>query len=503
VIASDIEVHVQADGARLSVMVPHGSTVHQALVMAGVTLGELDQVQPAGYTVVAADTLIQVVRITERFEVETAVLPFERQTIRNESIPDGETRLLQPGTNGLQETTYRIVLEEEVEVSRTPVMTSVKIEPQPEIMMIGTQVAFSPIPIEGTLAYASAGNAWIMRSSTGSRRPLVVTGDLDGQIFKLSPDGEWLLFTRRESDDDEIINTLWVVSTTVPDAEPIELGVQNIIHFADWSPVSPPYTIGYTTVESSLAAPGWRANNDLSLLFFSPYYDEFDQEIVIPENAGGQYGWWGTTFTWSPDGTMLAYANPDSVGVVMLDDPDLETKIQINPYQTLGDWAWVPNLAWGSDGNMLFFVDHGAPIGLESPSISPVFDIMALSIDNDMIIPLVARTGMFANPSASPIIEQSGVERAYQLAYLQSMSPLESDNSRYRLTLIDRDGSNRRDLFPAEGELGLEPQQFSWSPGGERLILTYRHNLWIIDAASGAAQQVTGDGQAVAFDWKP
>jgi len=503
VIASDIEVHVQADGARLSVMVPHGSTVQQALVMAGVTLRELDQVQPAGYTVVAADTVIQVVRITERFEVETAVLPFERQTIRNESLPDGETRLLQPGTNGLQETTYRIVLEEEVEVSRTPVMTSVLIEPQPEIMMIGTQSAFAPVPIEGTLAYASAGNAWIMRSSTGIRRPLVVTGDLDGQIFKLSPDGEWLLFTRRENDDDEIINTLWVVSTTVPDAEPIELGVQNIIHFADWSPVSPPYIIGYTTVENSLAAPGWRANNDLSLLFFSPYYDEFAQEIVIPENAGGQYGWWGTTYTWSPDGTMLAYANPDSVGVVMLDDPDLETKIQINPYQTLGDWAWVPNLAWGSDGNMLFFVDHGASIGLESSSISPVFDIMALSIDSDMIIPLVARSGMFANPSASPIIEQEGVERAYQIAYLQSLSPLESDNSRYRLTLIDRDGSNRRELFPAEGEMGLEPQQFSWSPRGERLILIYRHDLWIIDAASGAAQQVTGDGQAVAFDWKP
>jgi hypothetical protein len=95
------------------------------------------------------------------------------------------------------------------------------------------------------------------------------------------------------------------------------------------------------------------------------------------------------------------------------------------------------------------------------------------------------------------------MEMAYQLAYLQSLSPLESDNSRYRLTLIDRDGSNRRELFPAEGELGLEPQQFSWSPRGERLILIYRHDLWIIDTASGAAQQVTGDGQAVAFDWKP
>ncbi len=503
VTASNIEVHVQVDGERLTVVVPHGSTVQQALALAEVLLGELDRVQPASYAIVAADTLIQVTRITEHFEIETAVLPFERQTIRNESLPDGETRLLQPGQNGMQETTFRTVLEEGVEVSRTPIKTSVLIEPQPEIMMIGTQSAFTPVPIEGTLAYASAGNAWIMRNSSGSRRPLVTTGDLDGQVFKLSPDGDWLLFTRRESNDDEVINTLWLVSTLDPQPELIELGVENVIHFADWSPASPPYIIAYTTVESSLAAPGWQANNDLSLLYFSPYAEDVDQEILIPDNAGGQYGWWGTTFSWAPDGTSLAYASPDDLGIVMLDDPAYESMIRFNPYQTLGDWAWVPSIAWGNDGNTLFFVDHGAPIGLEGPSASPVFDLLAMTLDTESTIPLVARTGMFANPSTSPILRQGSGERAYRVAYLQSLSPLESDDSRYRLMIIDRDGSNRRELFPAEGEVGLEPQRFTWSPQGERLALIYRHDLWIVDAAAGTAQQVTGDGQAIAFDWKP
>jgi hypothetical protein len=503
VTAADIEVHVQVDGERISVVVPHGSTAQQALSLAGITLGELDQIQPAAYAIVAADTLIQVTRVSERFEIETAVLPFERQTIRNESLPEGETRLLQPGQNGTQETTYRIVLEEGVEISRTPVKTSVIVEPQPEIMMIGAQSAFTPVPIDGTLAYVSAGNAWITRNSSGSRRPLVVTGDLDGQIFNLSHDGDWLLFTRRESDDEEIINTLWMISTTDPEAEPIDLSVQNVIHFADWSPSATMYTIAYTTVESSLAAPGWQANNDLGLIRFSDPDDEIYRGILIPTNSGGQYGWWGTMFAWAPDGSMLAYASPDDLGIVPMQDPSFESRMQFNPYQTLGDWAWVPSIAWGNNGETLFIVEHGAPIGLENPMASPVFDLAALSLDRDSVLKLVPRTGMFANPSVSPSIAQGGGERGYLVAYLQSLSPLESDDSRYRLMVVDRDGSNSRELFPPEGDAGLEAQYVSWSPDGERLVLIYRHDLWIIDALSGTSQQITGDGQALAFDWKP
>jgi hypothetical protein len=501
--AANIEVSVQVDGARLDVSVPHGSTVQQALTVADVTLGELDRVDPVGYTVVASGTLIQVFRVTESFEVETVIVPFERQTIRNESLPEGDTRLLQPGQNGQQETTYRLVFEGGVEISRTLVKTLMIQDPKPEILMIGTQTAFTPIPIEGILAYASAGNAWIMRNSSGNRYPIVVSGDLDGQVFKLSPDGEWLLFSRRETDDDDRINSLWVISTQDPEAEPIELGVENIIHFADWSPTSPPYRIAYTTVESSPAAPGWQANNDLVILDFYPADAEIEQTTLIPVSAGGQYGWWGTTFAWAPDGSKLAYANPESVGIVRLNDPNFEALIRFDPYQTLGDWAWVPDLTWGSDGTTLFFVDHGDPIGLEIPAASPVFDLVAMTMDNGLIIPLVGRTGMFAHPTTAACVTHSNGECAYQVAYLQASSPLESDDSRYWLVVMDRDGSNRNTLFPPEGEIGLEPHELAWSPIGTQLVLIHRHDLWIIDAATGAGQQVTGDGQAIAFDWKP
>ena len=95
--AGEIAITIEVDGRRQSFSVPSGSTVQQALQHAGVELGELDRVTPPGYTVLTAGSSVSIIRASERFEVETVVLPFERQTIRNEALPEGETRLLQPG----------------------------------------------------------------------------------------------------------------------------------------------------------------------------------------------------------------------------------------------------------------------------------------------------------------------------------------------------------------------------------------------------------------------
>jgi resuscitation-promoting factor RpfB len=73
--------------------------------------------------------------------------------------------------------------------------------------------------------------------------------------------------------------------------------------------------------------------------------------------------------------------------------------------------------------------------------------------------------------------------------------------------VMDRDGSNRKIIFPAEDRQGLDPQRISWSPQlfGEDhpwLALIYQGNLWLIDAQTGDAQQVTGDGLVTHIDWK-
>jgi hypothetical protein len=115
---------------------------------------------------------------------------------------------------------------------------------------------------------------------------------------------------------------------------------------------------------------------------------------------------------------------------------------------------------------------------------------------------------MFAYPAPSPLEESSSGETAFQIAYLQAILPSQSETSRYRLMLMDRDGSNRQALFPAEGLSGLEPQRVVWSPGhfqerDQRAIaLNYQNNLWLVNTSTGIAWQVTGDGLTSRLDWK-
>ncbi len=504
--AGSIQIQVSVDaGPRLTRSVPSGSTVQQALAYAGVQLGDLDKVDPPGYTVLTQDATIRVTRVVERFVVETVTVPYERQTIRSEGLPAGETRMLQPGANGQQEITYRVVEEGGVEVSRTPVKTVSVKDSQPEIVLIGAQAAFSPVPIRGSLAYLAGGNAWMMRGDTGSRRPLVVTGDLDGRVFRLSYDGRWLLFTRLPPKGAKgSINSLWVVSTTEAEPRPIDLQVRNVVHFADFSPVlDGSNTVAYSTAEPAAGSPGWQADNDLELVSFTSAGTLYNSRTLIPANAGGQYGWWGASFAWAPEGRRLAYARPDAVGVIDLTVPSLNPLLDIVPFQAPGDWAWVPGLTWSADGRELYLVDHGPATGLESSVASPVFDLVALPTRGGPTLSLAPRAGMFAYPSVSPPTPLPTAEQAALVAFLQAISPLDSQESSYRLVVMDRDGSNRRSLFPPPGEAGLAPQPLNWSPDAARLALIYRGDLWLVDVASGVGQRLTGDGTVTACAWRP
>jgi uncharacterized protein YabE (DUF348 family) len=145
----DITIRLTADGATQTLTLPAGSTVSQALQAAGIVIGNLDKAEPPLYTVLKNGDSVTLTRVEERFETEEQVIPFERQIVRNESLPEGETRLVQAGANGSQELTYRIVLENGEEISRSIVKTVVLKESVPEIVMVGAQASFAPLPIPG------------------------------------------------------------------------------------------------------------------------------------------------------------------------------------------------------------------------------------------------------------------------------------------------------------------------------------------------------------------
>lgn len=500
--SDSISVAINADNQTSNITLPKSGTVQQALDAAKIKLTNLDRVVPSAVTSVTEGMEIKVIRVTEEFEVVEAVLPFENQTVKNESLPTGQKVLIQPGVNGKTSTTYRVVKENGAVVSRAIVKTDTLEESKPEIIMMGVQSPFVSQPIKGRLAYITASNVWVMEGNTGNRRPVVTSGDLDGRIFTLSPDSNWLLFSRSAPAGSSTINSLWVVNLQETGAKPIALGVENVVHYAGWVPRKE-MTIAYSTVEPRDTPPGWQANNDLVILQFDSEGYSKEKEVVVEQNSGGIYGWWGTIFSFSPDGSRIAYARPDAIGFVDQISNQLNPLINLTPFQTGGDWAWVPDLKWSPDGRILYSILHGSVGGSVTDETSTEFDISAVVLENNTVVRLYPNSGMFSYPLPSPTYS----EGSYQLSILTAILPDQSGTSKYDLRIMDRDGSNVQKLYPGEGLQGLSPQQVAWSPaldesGSARIAFISQGNILLVDANSGAISQVSGDGTISRIDWK-
>lgn len=496
-----ISININDPDNSQTVQIEPGQTVDNILAKSGVSLNTLDRVSPPGYTVVEQQLTITITRVSESFDTEEIVIPFETQTMKNETLTEGQTLLVQSGVNGVQVNTYRIIFENGIEVSRSLFKQEMFTEPKPEIIMVGIQTPFTEIDIPGKLAYISSGNAWVMQESSGNRHPIVTSGDLDGRIFSLSIDGNWLLYTKfPEEETPEVINELWAVKIDEEESEPIYLRVNNIIHFADWVPGSN-MTVAYSTVETRDTAPGWQANNDLFTIAFNLNGIILEKKELLPASSGGIYGWWGTKFLWSSDGNKIAYSRPDSIGLIDIDAEEIQPLVSIAPYQTKGNWAWIPGISWSNDGEILVYADHPSNDNGGSES-SPVFSLSAL-VMSDVGNPIEIRhsTGMFAYPSISPQHENH-----YYIAYLQAMFPEISDNSDYEIFVMDQDASNAKKIFPPEGAPGIDPQAVMWNPLDEtnniQIAAIYQGNLWLIDLISGSAFQITGDASITNMDWK-
>ena len=501
-------ITITSEGDQKQLSLPVGDTVQQALDEAGITLEYLDRAEPPAFTKLTDGDNIKVVRVREEFFVEEEVIPFERQMLQTESLPDQETLLAQSGVNGVREITYRQVFEDGVEVSRFPVKSSILKDAVPEIIMVGIQTPFVPIAIPGRIAYLLAGNAWIMDQTTGNRKAVVTTGDLDGHIFTLDRDGSRLLFTRKSEVEGQI-NSLWVADLNKDPIALYDLKVSNVVHFADWLPDPKNDKVAFSTVEPRPTAPGWQANNDLNVISFSPSGWVSQWKIYVDANSGGVYGWWGTNYILEPGGDRVAYARPDGIGLVNMEDGSLTPLMETIPVQTGGDWAWVPGFSWSPDKMAAFTVNHTASTGPESPEESPLFDLTAILLDIGNRATIMPQTGMFSYPRTSPEILNSDGEKGYLVAYLQSIFPNQSESSRYRLVVMDQDGSNPKILYPAEGESGIEPQEVSWSPAplprteNYAIALINQGNLWLVDSLGlEDPKQVTGDGLVTRIDWK-
>ncbi|MBK7919542.1 MAG: G5 domain-containing protein [Chloroflexi bacterium] len=495
------QITLIADGESFN-LITEATNVRELLAEAGVTLGESDEITPPVYTPLTGGETITVVRISESIETTTQSIPFARKIVRNESMTAEDPPLIvQAGKDGLQETTIRIVYRDGLEAERWPTQTAVIEEPQDEIVMVGIGAAGGNVSFPGVLAYISDGTAVFLRGESAFPEQLAVGGQLDGRVFSLSPSGDYLLYSRVDGDPAVFNNALYVIQTQ-RSAEPRALGVENVL-WADWNPAGEAEIgeIAYTTAVSITTPPGWEANNDLWRVQIPPDPEDDLEPEQIVEAYAALYSWWGGNFAWSPTGAQIAYSYANEVGLINLDPPrDVPQRVQLQTFTEFdppGDWVWVPTLAWSPDGRFLAYTGHDSP----DPE-DPTFANWVVDTTGGVAGRFVPDAGMWAhlhwatNPAA-----------AAPLAFLRTTDPLDSQRSSYTLWLMDRDGSNARQIYPPANENSYFPRQqafMAWGPTGEHIAFIFNNDLYLYTLADGTARPLTeGDAVNTHPTWAP
>lgn len=470
-------------------------TVREALDEAGVIVGPEDRVQPDLWVEVRDGMTVRVIRVQEEVLVEREVAAYAQQTIKSEALPAGERKLLQAGQNGEVEVTYRLRFEDGVEVARTILQQAVVKEPMAQIIAVGVEGVAESVAVAGTIAYLNGGNGWVMRGESGGRHAITSEGNLDGQVFALSPDGTYLLYSVPTDTValDGPFNALYLLNTRLVDEKPVKLNINNVLG-AVWSPDSK--QIAYTTgVKGS--APGWKAHNDLWLATVRGSNGDTikpDPKRTLPANTSGAYSWWPMRLRWSPDGAKIAYARADEIGWVEVKTHRAFPLASFAPLSAFRDQVWIPHIAWSPDSAFILGIVHGPPQAGQTAESSQRFEVWAFSINGEVRARLVDAAGMWAVPDMSA----DGL-----ISFAQASEPFDSYESRYALWLMDRDGSNKRDFFPPQGQIGLVPPvEYAWSPDGVQMVVLYLGDLYLVDVPGGQARQLTGDGRCTQVEWE-
>ncbi|HEX7588972.1 MAG TPA: G5 domain-containing protein [Anaerolineae bacterium] len=490
------------DGDR-RVVETQGVTVQDVLTEQNIALGDNDRVDPPLYAEVARSATITLTRVETKTQLVSQPIPFTRQLVRDESYPASQMRVVQLGANGTVQITYTITLENGQETSRRETGRQIMSQPKDEIMAVGTLGNLTSIPLAGSVVYLANGNAWVMRHSNLEKRPLSSMGDLDGRVFSLSADGRYLLFSRAANDQSNGLNTLWLIDTLVLGETPRALAAKDVL-YAQLAPDA--RSVVYSTGEKTQGAPGWKAHNDLFLapLVISDTIPLKAAQTIWQPRVPAPFSWWGTNFAIAPDGRAVAYAFANEIGFVELtarastgDAAPHRTLKEFAPFRTHADWVWMPQIAWSPDSRFVVGAVH-APLG--NPSVAtddPAFEVWALARDGTVNAPLAKQTGMWTAPAWSP----PNARGESQVAFGVALTPSDSERSRYALTLMDRDGGNKKQVFPITNEDGLMLVQVAWSPDARQIIAVRDGDLWLYDLASGRWSQLTANGASSLPRW--
>jgi uncharacterized protein YabE (DUF348 family) len=179
-------VSIVADG-KVDTATTTAATVGKVLEDAGLTLGANDRTSQPANAHVVNNMVIKVSRVDNaQTAVTTDEVPFEKVTTESAELLKGEREVTQAGSAGKIEKTYKLVLVDGREASRTLVSETVSVQPVAEKVTVGTK----PKPVAQAAAPAPAAG-----TNTGAAAPAIMNEAMWDKIAQCESGGNWSINT--------------------------------------------------------------------------------------------------------------------------------------------------------------------------------------------------------------------------------------------------------------------------------------------------------------------
>jgi uncharacterized protein YabE (DUF348 family) len=178
-------VSIVADG-KVDTATTTAATVGKVLEDAGLTLGANDRTSQPANAHVVNNMVIKVSRVDNaQTAVTTDEVPFEKVTTESAELLKGEQEVTQAGSAGKIEKTYKLVLVDGREASRTLVSETVSVQPVAEKITVGTK----PKPVAQAAPAPAAG------TNTGAAAPAMMNEAMWDKIAQCESGGNWSINT--------------------------------------------------------------------------------------------------------------------------------------------------------------------------------------------------------------------------------------------------------------------------------------------------------------------
>ncbi|MGO4188083.1 ubiquitin-like domain-containing protein [Pseudarthrobacter sp. TAF60_1] len=176
-------VSVVADG-KVSTATTTAGTVAQVLQDAGITLGVDDRASQPGNAHVVNNMVVKVSRVdTSQTAATTEEVAFDSMSTESPELFKGEKKVTQAGVAGKVDRTFKLVLVDGREASRTLVSEAVSVQPVTEKITVGSKPkpAAAPTPAAG--------------ANTGAAAPAMMNEAMWDKIAQCEAGGNWAINT--------------------------------------------------------------------------------------------------------------------------------------------------------------------------------------------------------------------------------------------------------------------------------------------------------------------